>query len=280
MAGVPGFPDNAPLDFAELFAAEDRHFWFRRRVAVIGKVIARLVADLPPGYRVLEVGCGTGQVLRELERICHRGEVTGLDRFEEGLHFARGRTRCRLVKADLNHLPPDRPFDLIGMFDVLEHLPDDGSVLRGLHAALRPSGHLILTVPAHPRLWSYSDVYAQHYRRYAPAHLERVLRESGFEVPYRTQFMSALYPLLWFGRRWAALKASIRPAGTSAERELFLQELRPPGWLNRVMGALLRWEEPAVARGWRIPMGTSLLAVAQKRATFTTRVPYGPAIAA
>jgi len=266
MAGLPGLTDSVPLDFAELFAAEDRHFWFRRRLRVISEVVAQLVAELPSGYRVLEVGCGTGHVLRELERICDRGEVIGLDLFDEGLQYARMRTHCRLVKADLRQMPADGPFDLIGMFDVLEHLPEDGNVLRQLHAALRPGGHLVLTVPAHPRLWSYSDIYAQHYRRYAPAGLDHVLHESGFKVAYRTQFMSALYPLLWLGRRWATLTASFRRNGPPRERELFLQELRVRPWLNRVMGAMLCWEELAVARGWRIPLGTSLLAIAHKAA--------------
>src|SRR2546421_11627389 len=119
-------PDFAP----QLFDAEDRHFWFRARNTVIGRVVGGLVQGLRPGYRVLEVGCGNGNVLRVLERVCADGEVVGMDLVEEKLTFARRRTRCTLRQGDLYRLPDEEPFDLIGMFDVLEHLPDDRGALE------------------------------------------------------------------------------------------------------------------------------------------------------
>ena len=94
-----------PLYFDRLFAIEDRHFWFRARNAVITAVIGRIVGALPDGYRVLEVGCGTGNVLHVLQRTCGRGRVFGMDLFAEGLRFARRRTTCPLIQGDV-HTPP------------------------------------------------------------------------------------------------------------------------------------------------------------------------------
>src|SRR4051794_25052017 len=104
--------------FPELFAAEDQHFWFRGRNRVIAATIRRAVRDFPPGYRVLEVGCGTGYVLRMLERECHGAEVLGAELSDEGVAFARERVSCPVVRADVYALPFADPFHLVGMFDV------------------------------------------------------------------------------------------------------------------------------------------------------------------
>jgi SAM-dependent methyltransferase len=248
--------------FAALFAAEERHFWFRARNRVIGEVLRSLTSPLPDGYRVLEVGCGNGNVLRVLEQICARGKIIGLDRFAERLHYARQRVHCPLVQADLHHWPFRTPFDVIGMFDVLEHLADDRLVLRQLHRALRPGGYLVLTVPAHQKLWSYSDVVAQHYRRYAPWELKQILADAGFDVEYLTQFMMALYPLMWLGRRSAA-GVPLREAG-SPDWARFRRELRVVPGVNGLLTWLLEREARWIARRWRLPLGTSLLAIARK----------------
>ena len=83
--------------FEPLFAIEDRHFWFRTRNKVIATVVSQITANLVPGYRVLEVGCGTANVLRVLEQACPHGMVMGMDLFSEGLQYARRRTTCPLV---------------------------------------------------------------------------------------------------------------------------------------------------------------------------------------
>ena len=100
--------NEAPPDFAELFAAERRHFWFRARNKLLSAVVRQLVADLADGYRLLEVGCGTGNVLRALEQVCTRGNVIGLDLYPQGLHLAGQRSDCPLVAADIHHLPVQR----------------------------------------------------------------------------------------------------------------------------------------------------------------------------
>jgi SAM-dependent methyltransferase len=254
----------APSFFEALFKAEDRHFWFRARNEVIGSLVEQVVSSLSPGYRVLEVGCGTGNVLRMLEQKCPRGFVMGMDLFEEGLRFARQRISCPLIAGDAGKPPFAVQFDLIGMFDVLEHLEDDQRVLADLNRMLVPGGALLLTVPAHPELWSYFDVAACHCRRYRLEELRQKLSARGFEITYITEFMTALFPLAWVKRRLFVSQRAIAAPATQRDRDLALRELRIVPLLNGLMLLLLSLEIKWIARRRRLPLGTSILAVARK----------------
>jgi SAM-dependent methyltransferase len=251
-----------PHFFDELFAVEDRHFWFRARNGVLSAVLRQLEAKMMNGYRVLEVGCGTGNVLRVLERICRRGLVIGMDCFAEGLRCARRRVACPLVHGDLHHAPFTDPFHLIGMFDVLEHLPDDRDVLNRLYPLLADGGTLLLTVPAHLSLWSYFDEASCHYRRYELRDLTERLTGAGYQVEYATEFMTSIFPLVWAGRRLAELR---RRFGRRRDTDKMVSdELKVVPLLNEILARMLALEVPLIARRRRLPFGTSLLAIAHK----------------
>jgi SAM-dependent methyltransferase len=262
-----------PAFFAPLFATEDRHFWFRARNHVLATLVGQVVATLPPGYRVLEVGCGTGNVLRVLEGACPGGSVVGMDLFHEGLAFARRRTsRVSLVQGDMHHPPFWLPFHLVGLFDMLEHMPDDEAVLRQIHALLGVGDTLLLTVPAHPALWSYFDEAACHYRRYTPAMLRSKLTAAGYHVEYLTLYMAAIAPLVWVGRKLATLTRP-RPAPNTKKQNqmdeqtlyhLAARELRVVPGINEVLVWMLEQEVRLIKHRRTIPAGTSLLALARK----------------
>src|SRR5262245_29878949 len=127
-----------PIYFAPLFAVEDKHFWFRARNRIISILFKQLTAMLPPKCRVLDIGCGTGNVLQVLERTCPAARVVDMDLFAEGLRYARQRVSCALVQGDIHKPPFGEKFNIIGLFDVLEHIPDDGQMLQELHDMLAP----------------------------------------------------------------------------------------------------------------------------------------------
>lgn len=250
--------------FEPLFAIEDRHFWFRARNRVIATVIGQITANLVPGYRVLEVGCGTGNVLRVLEKGCKNGVVIGMDLFSEGLQYARRRTNCPLVQGDIHAPPFLTQFDLIGLFDVLEHLPDDMRMLHHLHTMLEKDGVLLLTVPAHPSLWSYFDEASCHCRRYTLTELEGKLEHVGYQVEYMTQYMASIFPMLWLGRRLKSL-INRRPGGIADRINVSTRaELRITPVANGLLAFLLAQEARVIARRRRLLIGTSLLAIARK----------------
>lgn len=256
--------DLSDYDFPRLFSVEDRHFWFRARNQVIATLVSQITRGLASGYRVLEVGCGTGNVLRVLEQACPGGTVVGMDLFGEGLQYARRRTSCPLVQGDLSMPPFGTLFNLIGLFDVLEHLPDDTQALCDLHAILALGGALLLTVPVQPSLWSYFDEASHHYRRYRIIELESKLTRTGYRIEYLTPYMASIFPFVWLRRRLAPMIRR-HPAG-DADRthDLAVGDLRIVPVVNGLLTFLLAQEARAIARRRRLPIGTSLVAVARK----------------
>jgi SAM-dependent methyltransferase len=253
-----------PQFFRKIAATEERHFWFCTRTRIIGSAVKQVVAGFEPGYRVIEVGCGTGVVLRELVRVCERGHVVGMDLFPEAVSFAREKASCPVFLGDAERPPGLGQFDAVCMFDVLEHLADDRKTLTTLNLMVKPGGALVLTVPAHMSLWSYFDVASCHCRRYAPSRLAKLLQESGFKVEYLTQFMMSLFPLVWLRRRTddgSAVKDRNRAAEKAAN------ELKVVPVINDLLKLILSIEVVAIRRRWRLPIGTSVLIVARKERT-------------
>ena len=251
-----------PAFFQQLARVEDRHFWFQARNHLIFKMSRQLVSALAPGYRVLEVGCGTGNALRILRQACPDGMVVGLELWFDGLRFAQRRSAGPLVQGDVRHCPFGKPFDLIGMFDVLEHVPEDLETLCALREALTPGGRLMLTVPAHQYLWSYFDQAAHHCRRYSSQEIRDRLVQAGFQVEFLSQFMTCIFPLVWLFRK---LSSRHQQPGLDDAKTLTLREFRVLPVINGLLAALLKLETLWVSSGHRLPIGTSLIVVARRK---------------
>ena len=256
VTGRRGAPSYRPHELPRFAAVEETHFWFLARREAILAALRRLVPDLA-SRPLLDLGCGTGALATFLER-SGVPLALGCDAHLEGLAIARERTRAPLALVDEGWLPPLRAGQrLIGLFDVLEHIDDDQSVLEALFRSLAPGGVLVITVPAHPFLFDEMDELAHHRRRYTRLGLEQKLRLVGFELRLITHFMATLVPLLVVAR---ALGRALTGPTRTAERRRW-QELRVIPMLNGLLLALLRAER-WLARGRSLRFGTSLLAIA------------------
>jgi SAM-dependent methyltransferase len=252
-----------PSFFEQIAHAEDRHFWFRGRDRLIFRLCGKISSQLKPGALVLEVGCGTGNILRVLRRAFPDGLVVGLELWFAGLRFAQKRSPGLLVQGDVRNCPFGKQFDLIGMFDVLEHIPEERETLLSLRELLAPGGFLVLTVPAHQYLWSYFDEAAQHCRRYAAKEIQEKLVHAGFQVDFISQSMACIFPLVWAFRKLRELRRQGNP-GTA--KTLTSEEFRLVPVVNTVLTACLNLEAWWLSRGHHLPMGTSLVVVCRRSA--------------
>jgi SAM-dependent methyltransferase len=251
VSSTPSEPYDAAL-FEALAAVEPESFWFRARNRLVVSAVRRHFA---PGQSLLELGCGTGFVLEALREAFPAWRLVGSELYEEGLTVARARLPgLELVQADARALPFRDEFDVVGAFDVLEHVHEDEQVLREMHGAARPGGGIVVLVPQHPWLWSAMDDVAHHVRRYGRRELVGKVRAAGFRVERATSFVSSLLPAMVASR--VARRISPRPYDPIAE-------LRP-GALNALFERVLDGERRLIERGVSLPAGGSLLVVARK----------------
>lgn len=247
--GDSGFKDKY---FEELAELEGRNFWFRSRNALILMVLRK---HFPGMSRLLEIGCGTGYVLAGIEQAFPAARLAGSEIFSSALAFAARRlARAELFQMDARHIPFEDEFDVIGAFDVIEHIEEDERVLGGIYKALRAGGGVILTVPQHPFLWSRQDEQACHVRRYTRRELETRLVGAGFEIMYAASFVSLLLPLMMASR----LKKNIDRTPDA------LDELRLHPILNATLEQVMKLERAMTRAGLALPFGGSLLMVARK----------------
>jgi SAM-dependent methyltransferase len=159
-----------------------------------------------------------------------------------------------MMQMDARRMPYEAEFDVIGAFDVLEHVADDGAVLAGMRKALAPGGGIIVSVPQHPWLWSGVDDYSHHFRRYTRPQLIKKIGDAGFSIAHVTSFMTLVLPAMIVSRFLTRDAASLDPAA----------ELKAGRLTNAVCSALCACELWPVAGGWSLPIGGSLLAIARK----------------
>ena len=178
-------------DYREAAAARTAHWWVRGRRDIFGRMLDELVS-LPEHARILDIGPGYGVNVPLFQ---DRGRLCVLDADGASLDSCRALGVGDVVLGDAERLPfADARMDLVSALDVIEHLDDDTAALRECCRVLRPSGWLLLTVPARSILWGRQDVLSEHRRRYGRHQLRERLEAAGFAVRRLTFFNTLLFP--------------------------------------------------------------------------------------
>jgi len=242
-----------PEYFENLAKLEAHSFWFRSRNQLL---IWALQKYFPDAQSFMEVGCGTGFVLSGIREALPRLSLCGSEVFSMGLSFAAERLPgAELFQMDARHIPFQQEFDVIGAFDVLEHIKEDEEVLAQMYQATRRGGGILITVPRHPFLWSRADEYARHVRRYTARELAAKVRRAGFDVVRITSFVSLLFPGLILSR----FKESLSRSEFDPEGEFIANP-----FLNVFLERTLTAERALIRAGVSFPVGGSLLLVAHR----------------
>jgi SAM-dependent methyltransferase len=237
-----------PAYVATHIEAAPNHWWFRARLAILIACMRRALPRRP--LRLLELGCGTGDVLAALGEF---GEAVGMEPHPDLAAVARRRgldVRGGRLPSDL--VVPEGWADAVLLLDVIEHLDDDAAGLDTARRALAPGGLLVVTVPAYAWLWSGHDVALGHRRRYTATGVRRLVARAGFRVERVTYFNTLLFPALAARRLWRGLRGN-------AGHDLAEPPRRLNVWLERVF-ALERHVVPRAG----LPFGVSLLLIARR----------------
>lgn len=237
---------------------ENSSFWCRSRNRILKAILLKYCASRTRP-RFLEVGCGTGYLLRELVRDCDF-EVTGSEVYLRGLIYAKDKLPgVELIQVDARRIPFREEFDVIGAFDVIEHIDDDEAVIASVCHALKSGGYFVVTVPQYQFLWSPLDDLVKHKRRYERREMLTKLRKSGFEVVFASSFVCTLFPLMLVSR---VLDRGI--ACDANSKEEFERRVSLPASLNWLFDKVMRIDEALIGWGISLPVGGSLLVVARK----------------
>lgn len=230
-----------PSFFRRLKEVEADHFWFQLRRRWI---LDKMKKFVPPPARFLEVGCGTGNVSSFLAKKGYW--VTGCEFYEEAIKSAW--PGFEIVQGDATRLSfADESFDVVGLFDVIEHFSDDAVIVQEATRVLRRGGIIVITVPAREELWSWVDEVSFHKRRYTRGSLEQLFVKTGLDLLLAEYMFLFLYAPMKYSRR------------KKSKGDLF----KIHGFNNMLLKAVFHVER-FVSTVVPLPTGTSLIGIARK----------------
>ena len=231
-------------------------WWFHLLHENLFAALDSLGIPLGGDLNCADFGCGTGGFVAKLRERFPTWRVVGLDKSQAALKFARLNRGPCFVCADVGR-PPLRPnaFDVVFAADVMCHRDvEPASMLKAVHAVLKPGGIVILNNPAYEWLRSYHDAFVHTGRRYTTDRVAAELAQAGFTVARCTYWNTVLFPLMVLKRKLLTGSASRSDVD------------QIPAWLNRLL-LFVSLPEPALMRyGASFPFGGSVLAVGRKEA--------------
>jgi SAM-dependent methyltransferase len=182
--------------YQDMMEAQKKHWWFKARRELIKTALDKYLPSR--SLDILEIGSGTGGNLSMLQQY---GNVSAMEKDPFAATWAE---RLTGIKIKLGSLPDNIPFtekyDVICLFDVLEHIADDKTAFLKVIKLLKPGGIIFLTVPAHQWLYGVHDKINHHYRRYSSSALKKIITFDGLSIKKFSHFNFLLFPFMLFSR--------------------------------------------------------------------------------
>ena len=227
------------------------HWWFQARAQIISRMIKKTFGIRK--LNILEIGAGTGACIPILKQ---HGPVTVIEPDPICRRHLQQKFDIRAIPGSIPDSIPMHlgKFDLICMFDVLEHIDDDEEALKSLRTLLTPNGHIFVTVPAYQWLWSPLDTLSHHKRRYSAQKLRKLISRTELEISKLTYFNTTLFPV-------AAITRKLDQAFKKNSSTGYQPPHKYINWILKQIFLLEKYLLPVI----NLPFGLSLLTVLNKK---------------
>ncbi|MBL6664898.1 MAG: class I SAM-dependent methyltransferase [Rickettsiales bacterium] len=239
-----------PNQYQNMLKCQESHWWFRARRNIIKTIIKRFH---PSPKAILEIGSGTGANSKMLQEF---GNLSAVEPYT----YARNELKKRLTNAQIleGKLPHDlklnQKFDLICLFDVLEHVKEDQQSLETINHHLHKNGKLILTIPAFQFLFSKHDLNLHHFRRYNKKQIINLLKQTNYQIEFISYFNFFLFPLALISR----ILFKIFPNSKA-------QDQTPNSTINNLFYTIFNCEKFFLKNNIRFPFGLSIIVIAHHK---------------
>jgi len=230
---------------------DEFHWWYVGRRSILKNILDKYIGRIGK-IKILEIGCGSGGNLGFLSKY---GDLSAMELNDDARIHAKSKNICKVKYGKLpNGIPFNEKFDIICLFDVLEHIEKDDLSLQTIYKYLNKGGKVIITVPAFMFLWSKHDEMSHHKRRYKKSQINNMLRCTGFTVNYSSYFNSLLFPIILIIRLFERLiNSSIRKNDLREENKI----------INYIFKKIFTLESmllPSVS----LPLGVSIISIGRK----------------
>lgn len=239
------------------FQIEENSFWFKHR----NQCILSLVEKHSPKELFFDIGGGNGFIAKWLEN--NNINTVLVEPGIQGCVNAKERGLTNVVCSTLEDAEfKENSIKAIGLFDVVEHTPNDVEFMKLIASNLASEGLVYITVPSYNLLWSNEDKDVGHFRRYTLKRMKKVLIEAGFEINYATYIFSILPIPIFFFRTIPSFLGFNKNSNDLSKHQNEHKEYS--GFVNSILNKIWNCEIKRVRLGKKLCFGGSCLVVAKK----------------